>query len=83
MISIDNISFHLGERTLRECLLFIKPKDKIGLIGLNGTGKSTLLKILNGEVELASGNISKAKSTSIGFLNQISSHIKVMNPFLK
>ncbi len=71
MISIDNISLHLGERTLYEnASLFIKPKDKIGLIGLNGTGKSTLLKILNGEVELASGNISKAKSTSIGFLNQ-------------
>ena len=71
MISIDNISFYLGERTLYEnASLFIKPKDKIGLIGLNGTGKSTLLKILNGEVDLASGNISKAKSTSIGFLNQ-------------
>ena len=71
MISLDNISFYLGERTLYEnTSLFIKPKDKIGLIGLNGTGKSTLLKILNGEVELASGNVSKAKSTSIGFLNQ-------------
>ena len=71
MISIDNISFYLGERTLyANASLFIKPKDKIGLIGLNGTGKSTLLKMLNGEVELASGNISKAKSTSIGFLNQ-------------
>ena len=61
----------IRDRTLYEnASLFIKPKDKIGLIGLNGTGKSTLLKILNGEVELASGNISKAKSTSIGFLNQ-------------
>ncbi len=71
MISIDNISFYLGERILYEdASLFITPKDKIGLIGLNGTGKSTLLKMLVGEVELASGNISQSKSTSIGFLNQ-------------
>ncbi|MAJ51638.1 MAG: ABC transporter ATP-binding protein [Flammeovirgaceae bacterium] len=71
MISIDNISYYLGDRTLYEdASLFITSKDKIGLIGLNGTGKSTLLKMLVGEVELASGNISKSKSTSIGFLNQ-------------
>ena len=71
MISIDNISYYLGERILYEdASLFITPKDKIGLIGLNGTGKSTLLKMLVGEVELASGNISQSKSTSIGFLNQ-------------
>ena len=71
MISIDNISYYLGERILyEEASLFITPKDKIGLIGLNGTGKSTLLKMLVGEVELASGEISKGKSTSIGFLNQ-------------
>ncbi len=71
MISIDNISYYLGERILYEdASLFITPKDKIGLIGLNGTGKSTLLKMLVGEVELASGKISRGKSTSIGFLNQ-------------
>jgi ATP-binding cassette subfamily F protein 3 len=71
MISIDNISYYLGERILYEdASLFITPKDKIGLIGLNGTGKSTLLKMLVGDVELASGEISKGKSTSIGFLNQ-------------
>ncbi len=71
MVSIDNISYYLGERILYEnASLFIQPKDKIGLIGLNGTGKSTLLKVLHGELELTSGNISKAKSTSIGFLNQ-------------
>ena len=71
MISIDNISYYIGERILYEdASLFITPKDKIGLIGLNGTGKSTLLKMLVGEVELASGNISQSKSTSIGFLNQ-------------
>jgi ATP-binding cassette subfamily F protein 3 len=50
--------------------MFIKPNDKIGLIGLNGTGKSTLLKIINGEYRLDKGSISMAKECTIGFLNQ-------------
>lgn len=50
--------------------MFIKPDDKIGLIGLNGRGKSTLLKIINGELKIDAGSISKAKDCTIGFLNQ-------------
>lgn len=50
--------------------MFIKPNDKIGLIGLNGRGKSTLLKIINGEIRIDAGSISKAKDCTIGFLNQ-------------
>jgi len=50
--------------------MFVKPNDKIGLIGLNGRGKSTLLKIINGELTLDSGTISKSGDCTIGFLNQ-------------
>jgi ATP-binding cassette subfamily F protein 3 len=50
--------------------MFIKPTDKIGLIGLNGRGKSTLLKIINGELTLDAGSISKSGDCTIGFLNQ-------------
>ena len=50
--------------------MFIKPDDKIGLIGLNGRGKSTLLKIINGDLRVDEGSISKAKDCTIGFLNQ-------------
>ena len=50
--------------------MFIKPDDKIGLIGLNGRGKSTLLKIIDGELTIDEGSISKAKDCTIGFLNQ-------------
>lgn len=50
--------------------LHIKPKDKIGLVGLNGTGKSTLLRIINGDILPSSGDIQKAKDCTIGFLNQ-------------
>ena len=50
--------------------MFIKPKDKIGLIGLNGRGKSTLLKLINGELAYDAGSISKSNECTIGFLNQ-------------
>jgi len=71
MISINNLDFHFGSRTLYEdANLHIKPKDKIGLIGLNGTGKSTLLRVLVGEYKPDSGTIQMSRETSLGFLNQ-------------
>jgi len=71
MISINNLSYYLGERVLYEdASLFIGPRDRIGLIGLNGTGKSTLLKMMVGEIQPATGEITKSKETTIGFLNQ-------------
>lgn len=71
MISITNLSYYLGSRALYEnASLHIKPNQKIGLIGLNGTGKSTLLRIINGEYQIDGGTISKAGDVTIGFLNQ-------------
>lgn len=71
MISVSNISYFIGGRALYEnASMFIKPDDKIGLIGLNGKGKSTLLKIINGDLRIDAGSISKAKDCTIGFLNQ-------------
>lgn len=71
MLSINNLSYFIGGRALYEnASLHIKPKDKIGLVGLNGTGKSTLLRIINGDILPSSGDIQKAKDCTIGFLNQ-------------
>lgn len=71
MISITNLSYYIGGRALYEnASMFIKPKDKIGLIGLNGRGKSTLLKLINGDYTPDAGSISKSNDCSIGFLNQ-------------
>ncbi|TAG55082.1 MAG: ABC transporter ATP-binding protein [Cytophagales bacterium] len=71
MLAITNISFLLGARALYEnASLHIKPKDKIGLIGKNGTGKSTLLRLIVGEYKLDGGSISKSSDCTIGFLNQ-------------
>ena len=71
MISISDLDFHFGSRALYDhASLHIKPKDKIGLIGLNGTGKSTLLRLLVGEYKADGGSISMSKDVSLGFLNQ-------------
>ncbi|MFY0652981.1 MAG: ABC-F family ATP-binding cassette domain-containing protein [Cyclobacteriaceae bacterium] len=71
MISIGNLSYYLGSRVLfKNASYHIKPKAKIGLIGLNGTGKSTLLKLIDGQLTPDEGDISKSKDCTIGFLNQ-------------
>ncbi|EAY24412.1 ABC-F family ATP-binding cassette domain-containing protein [Microscilla marina] len=71
MLAISNMSFYFGSRPLyKDANLHIKPKDRIGLIGANGTGKSTLLRLISGEYAPDEGTISKAKDCTIGFLNQ-------------
>ncbi|MBM3169376.1 MAG: ABC-F family ATP-binding cassette domain-containing protein [Bacteroidetes bacterium] len=71
MLSISNLSYFIGGRPLYEnANLHIKPKDKIGLVGQNGTGKSTLLKIIHGDMQATTGEVQKAKDCTLGFLNQ-------------
>src|SRR6476661_6477147 len=71
MISINNLTFEIGARALYdEANWHIKPGEKIGLIGANGTGKTTLLKLIVGDYSPTSGTISMAKDIKIGYLNQ-------------
>ncbi|HEY0057262.1 MAG TPA: ABC-F family ATP-binding cassette domain-containing protein [Pedobacter sp.] len=71
MIAINNLTFEIGARALYdEANWHIKPGEKIGLIGANGTGKTTLLKIIVGTYSPTSGSISMAKDLKIGYLNQ-------------
>ncbi len=71
MIAINNLTFEIGARALYdEANWHIKPGEKIGLIGANGTGKTTLLKIIVGEYTPTSGTISMAKDLTMGYLNQ-------------
>lgn len=71
MLTLNNIRFEFGGRYLyKDATWQINPGEKIGLIGLNGTGKSTLLRIINGEYALEQGEVSKLKNLTIGFLNQ-------------
>lgn len=71
MIALTNIAFEFGGRYLyRNANWHIKPNERIALVGRNGTGKSTLLRVINGEYGLSEGTISKPKDLTIGFLNQ-------------
>lgn len=71
MISINNLRFEIGARALYDdANCHIKPGDKIGLIGANGTGKTTLLKLIVGELNPTGGTISMPKDLKIGYLNQ-------------
>ncbi len=71
MLSINNLSYFISGTPLYEgASLHVRPKDKIGLIGLNGKGKTTLLRIIHGDIQPDSGTIEKANDCTIGFLNQ-------------
>lgn len=84
MISINDLTFLIGSRALYdEANWHIKPGDRVGLIGANGTGKSTLLKIIVGEYAPTSGTVSMSKDLKIGYLNQdllsYDSHLPILN----
>ncbi len=71
LLNIENISKRYTERMLLENVSFgINQGDKIGLIGINGTGKTTLLKLLSGIEETDSGRIIKANNINIEYLPQ-------------
>ncbi len=71
MISINNLSYLIGDRVLYEdASIHIKPNDKIGLIGANGTGKTTFLRLITGDYPPSEGTINKSKDCTIGYLNQ-------------
>jgi ATP-binding cassette subfamily F protein 3 len=71
LLGLQNVTFEFGARTIVEDATWhIQPNERIGLIGYNGTGKSTLLKVLTGQFTPAKGTIEKGRETTIGFLHQ-------------
>ena len=71
LISLENISKNYSEKILLNNIsLGINEGEKIGLIGVNGTGKSTLLKIIAGVEESETGTIIKANKARIEYLPQ-------------
>lgn len=72
LVQLQKISKNYGTIPLFEELnLQINPNEKIGLIGTNGSGKSTILKIITGIESIDSGTVSCKKSCRIGYLEQM------------
>lgn len=71
LLGLQNVTFEFGARTIVEDATWhIQPNERIGLIGYNGTGKSTLLKVLTGQYSPSKGTVEKGRETTIGFLHQ-------------
>lgn len=71
MLRLEHISkiYPTGE-VLKDITWELKPGDRIGLVGVNGAGKSTQLKIIAGEVEPTTGEVIRPNSLHIAYLNQ-------------
>lgn len=75
MISIEDVTVAYGGFVLLDSINFhISEQDKIGLVGKNGAGKSTILKMICGLQTPTSGRIDKPRELSIGYLPQIMEH---------
>jgi len=71
IITLENINKSYSEKILlNNVSLGINDGDKIGLIGINGAGKSTFLKVVSGREEFFEGNITKGKNVRIEYLDQ-------------
>jgi ATPase subunit of ABC transporter with duplicated ATPase domains len=71
MLDIRNLSMEFGKKSLfQDVTLILLPERRYGVVGANGTGKSTFLKLLVGEDTPSSGSVEKAKSLNMGILKQ-------------
>lgn len=71
MLTATDISIKYGERVLLDHLNFvIKDKDRVGLVGRNGAGKSTMLKVIAGNISPDTGKVARPGSSSLAFLHQ-------------
>ncbi|HTC01192.1 MAG TPA: ABC-F family ATP-binding cassette domain-containing protein [Ferruginibacter sp.] len=71
LLGLQNVTFEFGARAIVEDATWhIQPNERIALIGYNGTGKSTLLKVLTRQYLPNKGTVEQGKETTIGFLHQ-------------
>ena len=71
VLSLSKLSMGFGERTLFEDMSFeVEARDKDGLIGRNGVGKTTLFKIICGELEPTGGVVASERGLNIGYMEQ-------------
>src|SRR5687768_12243072 len=71
LAGLQDVTFEFGARVIIEDATWhIQPNERIGLIGYNGTGKSTILKLLVGQYSPSAGTVERSRNTSIGYLHQ-------------
>ncbi|MFN9783216.1 MAG: ABC-F family ATP-binding cassette domain-containing protein [Sphingobacteriales bacterium] len=71
LAGLQDVTFEFGARVIIEDTTWhIQPNERIGLIGYNGTGKSTILKLLSGGYSPSSGTVEKSRGIRIGYLHQ-------------
>ena len=71
MLDLKNITYRIAGRTLLDQATLSLPKgSRVGLVGPNGTGKSTLFKLITGELELDGGEIGMMSNTKMGIVRQ-------------
>ena len=77
-LSADNLKMSFGENVLFDSVSFdIGDRDRVGFVGANGVGKTTLFKIITGELAADSGEIVKSKHAALGYMEQhVCSHSK-------
>lgn len=72
MVSVDNLKVEFGVTPLFEDVSYvINKRDRIALVGKNGAGKSTMLKILAGKQQPTGGTVSVPKEVTLGYLPQV------------
>ena len=82
LLSLDNVSFgFLGDTLLENLTFSIHEGDKIGLIGANGEGKTTLIRLLVNELEVETGTLFKKNGIRIGYLAQNGGYDSTKNVF--
>ena len=71
LLSAEHLSINFGSRQLlTDVNFYLNEGDKVGIIGINGTGKSTFLKVLAGAIEADAGRISRNPNVQVSFLSQ-------------
>ena len=71
LLACDHLNKYYGDRAiLRDASFSVQEKQKYALVGVNGVGKTTLLRILMDEETNDGGNITRAKDATIGYLPQ-------------
>ena len=71
LLSAEHVSINFGARSLlTDVNFYLEPGDRVGVIGINGTGKSTFLRVLSGQIEPDEGSVTRDPNVQVSFLSQ-------------